>query len=76
MAPGFYKHENNRSVMIEVQKSFYVKEKKLYKVKARWWKYSTKVKYYYPINYEFERIEIKSADLKNWNKPQFVEGTL
>ena len=31
------KHVNNHDVALEVIKSFYVKEKKVWKVKVRWW---------------------------------------
>lgn len=76
MNTGFYKHVNNRSVMIEVRKSFYVKEKKEYKVRVRWWKYHSKAKYCFPIDFNFETITIKSDQIPNWKKPEFVEGTL
>lgn len=32
-----YKHRNNTDVALEVLKSFYVKEKNLWKLKIRWW---------------------------------------
>jgi len=32
-----YKHQANTTVALEVLKKFYVKEKKLYKLKVRWW---------------------------------------
>jgi hypothetical protein len=32
-----YRHKENSTVAFEVLKSFYVKEKKLYKVKVKWW---------------------------------------
>lgn len=34
---GMYRHELMRDVGFEVVKSFYVKEKKLYKLKVSWW---------------------------------------
>jgi hypothetical protein len=32
-----YKHKNNIDVAVQVVKSFYVKEKGLYKMKVNWW---------------------------------------
>lgn len=44
-----YKHVNNRSAHIEVLKSFYIPEKKCWKVKVMWWKYHSKYKYRFPM---------------------------
>jgi len=36
-SPRLYKHVNNTDVALEVIKSFYVKEKSLWKLKVRWY---------------------------------------
>jgi len=36
-SPRLYKHVNNTDVAIEVIKSFYVKEKSIWKLKVRWY---------------------------------------
>lgn len=35
--PLLYKHENNTDVAILIKKSFYIPEKRLWKLKIEWW---------------------------------------
>jgi hypothetical protein len=36
----FYQHENNISVCVLVEKSYYIKEKDAWSVRLQWWKWS------------------------------------
>lgn len=65
------KHRNNTDVAIEILKSFYVKEKHLYKLKVRWWRVS---KVNPPRSMGFEqKIEIPKDKMSEW---EIYETTL
>lgn len=56
--------------MIEVLKSFYIPEKREYKIKVRWWKCSNDIKKCYCMNL-VQRIRVKQDDLVNWKVLNF-----
>jgi len=61
-----YRHINCRSVAIEVLKTFYVREKDLYKVKVRWYMISS-VRRPWPMSV-VETIKIPANKVHEWKK--------
>jgi hypothetical protein len=59
-----YKHENCTDTAIEILKSFYVKEKQVYKWKVMWYNIG---KCHAPWRMNIEQnITIKKSDVSNW----------
>lgn len=68
------KHVNNTTVAIEVLRSFYVKEKRVWKLKVRWWNIG-RCHPPYPLNIE-QRIIVTADELNNWKPHSYQhEGT-
>lgn len=57
------KHENNKDVAIELLKSFYVKEKDVYKCKVRWWNIGPHPAFCMHIT---QTVIIKRQDMSKW----------
>lgn len=65
--PGnLYRHKSMRDVCFEVHKCFYVKEKKLYKLKIGWWN-TGHCHDSWPMGIA-QNIEIKEENLVNYQK--------
>jgi hypothetical protein len=59
------KHVNNTDVAIEILKSFYVREKGLYKLKVRWWNIG---RCHPPWSLGIvEKIEIPKHQMREWH---------
>ncbi len=59
-----FKHKNNTDVAIEILKQFFVKEKKVYKLKVRWWNIG---ECHAPWCMHIDqRITVSLDDWKNW----------
>jgi hypothetical protein len=67
-----YMHVNNRSVFIEVIRSFYVPEKKLWKVKVMWWKYHSKWKLRFPMGIT-TKFEVTETSHPHWRPLNMTE---
>lgn len=60
------KHPASSDIAMEVLKSYYVKEKDLYKVKVRWWNIG---KCHEPwCIHEIEKLEIPAAKFREWKR--------
>ena len=65
------KHKNNTDVAIEILKSFYVREKQVFKLKVQWWNIGSK---HEPWCMDItQRITVSREDWKDW-KPYEYNG--
>jgi hypothetical protein len=64
------KHIKNNDVAIEILKSFYVKEKDLWKLRIRWWNIGV---CHEPWNMNIiENIQIPGPEMKNWKRYEYA----
>ncbi len=67
------KHVNNTEVAIEILKSFYVKEKQIFKLKVRWHNIG---KCHAPWSMEIvQTIKVKKEDMANWQPYEYSKPT-
>lgn len=66
-----YKHEKMTDIAAEVIRSFYVKEKRVWKLKVRWWNIGSKHAPWcmFPVSGEYDqRIEVAADKLVDWKR--------